>query len=1054
MSLPSFAVQAPVKVTMLFLAVLLLGWISLTRLPTNLFPDVQAPQITVTVRAVGLSPAEVERRICEVLERSLYTIRGVAGVRSIARTDSAVIVVNFDWETRMEFAFLEVKKATSELQRQRAQEIESVNVVRFDPNAEPVLTAALHAPQGADPEALYRTASQTLRPRFERLAGVANVALAGGMEREIVVELDESLLLTYELGVSNVVSALESENVDAPGGWVEEGARRFLLKASGRFKDIGDVERVVVGRRGDAPILLTDVGRAVLLPKEPTGIVELDGAPSVGMAFFREPNSNTVAVARAIRDEIEASAEVLPQGWAMTVANDQSLFISGAIREVRNNALLGGALAVLMLLVFLRDLRTTIIIAVAIPISIVATFNLMYFQGLTLNLMTLGGLALGCGMLVDNAIVVLENIFRLRERGHTPADAARHGAREVSGALIAATLTTVAVFLPIVYVRGVAGLLFKEQALTVVYSLLTSLLVALLLIPMLAAYFLGGSGTVPRGTPDAEQEVPRTLYTRLLSGALRVRWLVVLAAVGIFYLTVQWAMKLPQEFLPSTEVNQVGIRIVLPSGTPISSTEEAVHAITEQFERFGDAIERVYTRVGEQQGVVDPGTEDPDGPNTASILVTLRRGPSAEGPPLLSSRFIGEVKPILDRIEDAKVDFTTTQASIQDLIGGARAPLIIELAGQETSVLATLAGDVQSRLEQMPEAINVRTNILQGAPEILMQFDKTQLSRHGFEVQGIAGQIRQRLEGQVASTLRQDAGDVDLRVRMAYEREDVQTLRDMVLRSPGGALVRLDSLATFTESRAPREVVRQRQQRTAFVYADLAEGVRLSGAITATDAALEGLPLPPRYTLRITGEEQERSEAFGNLGFALLLSIVLVYMVMASIFESFLQPLLIMLTIPLAGAGIVLGLQLTGQSLNVMSVIGIVMLGGIVVNNAIVLLDCVNQVRARAPFLFSERDTLLAGCQRRFRPVLMTTGTTLLGLTPMAMGLGEGAELRQAMAITVLGGLFSSTLLTLFVIPCCQSYLDSARHLAYRWFGRRGISGHSEEAFPLAPDPR
>lgn len=1031
---------------MIFLATLLLGWISLRRLPTNLFPDIRAPKITVSVTTNGLSPGEVERRIGELLERSIYSIRGVSSVKTISRADSAVVVVDFSWDTRLEYAFLEVKKAASDLQRDRGEEIESLSVLRYDPNAMPVVTAALTAPPEVDPETVFRTTEQSLKPRFERLEGVANVVLSGGVQKEILISLDETLLLARGVDVSAVTNALRQENVDASGGYVEEGARRYLLKAVGEFQSLDDISEVTVGRNGNVPITLGEVGTVARTPREPKSIVYTtefgsDGArhiPAIGLSFYREAQSNTVAVAEAIRQEIEDSTRILPTGWKITVVNDQSLFISSAIREVRNNALLGGLLAIMVLLLFLRDLRTTLIVAVAIPISIVATFSLMYFQGLSLNLMTLGGLALGCGMLVDNAIVVLENVFRLREEGHEATEAARLGSGEVSGALIASTLTTVAVFLPIVFVEGVAGLLFKEQALTVAYSLLASLVVALLLIPMLAAYFLGPSRR--RDAPPLVVE--KNVYTRLLGLALRLRALVLLAAIGVLVLTVMAFRSIPQEFLPASESRQVSLRVVLSNGTPVEATNRVSEAIASQLEAFAPAIDTVYTMVGEPEGVIDADTEDPDGPNTADVHVVLKSDDRPTTAVLAaglgtfsSSQLVAALKPVVERIPDAKTEFRTGEGSLFELLGGARSPLLIKIAGPELETLTTLAGEVQQRLRATPGLLNVRTNILEGAPEVRIRLDKGRLARNGLQVNEVAEIVKRRVEGEVPTQVRQEAGDVDIRVKVDYGTESLETLKEITFKSSTGALLRLGALGEFEIARSPREIVRERQERVAYVMADLEPGTRLSEGIDRAERSLADLQLPPRYGLAYTGEEEQRREAFGDLWFALILSIALVYMVMASIFESFLQPFLIMFTIPLAGVGVVGSLLATGQTLNVMSIIGVVMLGGIVVNNAIVLLDCVNQVRVlnrNSNHALSSFETLLVGCQRRLRPVLMTTATTLLGLAPMAMGFGEGAELRQAMAITVLGGLATSTVLTLFVIPCCQSFLDSILHAAAR----------------------
>jgi HAE1 family hydrophobic/amphiphilic exporter-1 len=1029
MSLSRFAVQAPVKVTMIFLGVLLLGYISLTRLPTSLFPDVKAPKVTTTVRTTGLSPEEVERRICEPLERSLFTIRGVVDVTAIARADVAVVVTEFTWETPLDFAFLDVKKAAAQLERERADEIESVTVLRYDPNAVPVVTAAVVGPADRDGEELRNLARNTLKPRFERLEGVANVAIAGGMDREVLIKIDETMLLEFGIEVGDVSRALQQENVNATGGTVEEGARRYLLKATGEFTGIDQIRTVAVTRRGDTPILLRDIATVELVPKRTDSVVLLDGRPGVSLKFFQEAQSNTVRVAADIRKEIEELKGSLPAGTEIVIANDQSLFIRQALDQVKKNAVTGAVLSIAVLLFFLREFRTTLIIALCIPVSIIGTFNLMYFQGMTLNLMSLGGLALGIGSLVDNAIVVVENIFRHRSLRASPEEAARKGASEVSAAIIASTLTTVIVFLPIIYVEGVAAMLFREQALTVAYTQVASLLVALLLIPMLAAKFLR---TPPKVLRDEDTELhPQGFYAHVLRLSLRHRWAVTAASLLLLAGAGALATRIPREFFPKAEVRQIGVRIVAPSGTRIESTTDLVQTFLRAADDYRPAVSRTFARIGEDTGIVNADTTDPDGPNTADLFVTLHTddGPTTAAiaaglGDMQSTAFVTAMRGVVDRMEGVKVDFKVEQGGIADLLGSAEAPLVIEIAGEEIGVLTRLAAETQARIAQVPGITNVRTNILEGAPEVRIRLDRTQVARLGLDVAGVAATLRQRIDGQVATQIKRETGDVDLRVEVDYGTPSVDSLRGITLRTPTGALVPLASIATFEEARGPREIVRRNQDRIAKVYANLA-GIPLSEGIARSQAALSDMRLDRGYMLRFTGEEEQRAEAFGRLGFALLLSVILVYMVMASIFESFLQPFLIMFTIPMAGIGVVAGLLATGASLNVMAMIGIVMLGGIVVNNAIVLLDCVNQVR-EAHGSADSRTTLVAGCQRRLRPVLMTTGTTLLGVLPLALGFGQGAELQRPLAIAVIGGLCSSTVLTLVLIPTFQDILDSA----------------------------
>lgn len=1064
MSFGTFATQAPVKVTMIFVAAMVLGFIALQRLPVNLFPDVRAPKVTTTVKAKGLSPAEVERRLCEQLERQLYTLRGVVEVETIARADQAVVVAEFTWDTPLDFAFLDVKKAVADVQRERSNEIESVSVLRYDPNAAPVLTVALVGGEDSRLEDLRRFAELTLKPRFERLEGVANIEISGGAVEEVRVWLDEARMLQYGLDVSSVVSALRQENVNATGGYISEGTRRYLLRSVGEFQEPDEIRDVVVKREGEAAIRVRDIARVELTQRDPKGLVILDGKPAVGLAFYREAEGNTVGVAEAVRAEIsylngepaknawgppagggDSATGLLPPGARMIVAADQSDFIQAAIGDVLSNAWQGSLLAIIVLMVFLRDIRSTLIIATAIPVSVVATFNLMYFQGLTLNLMTLGGLALGVGMVVDNANVVLENIFRRLQLGDEPFRAAREGTREVGGAIIASTLTTVVVFLPIVYVRGVAGLIFREQALTVAFAMLASLVVALLLIPMLASQFLSavpaaarersGGGWLGHG------------YTWLLRGALRVRLLVVLVAVALLALALSQLAGIPREFLPRTEQRQLGLRLSMPNGTPIESTARVAEAVMGRATPYDPAIDLMFARIGEGEGTVSANSEDPDGPNTADLTFRLHDWdhPTSEAlaanlGAFRSSDLVAALKPGLEQIPGLKAEFKQQQGSILELLGTSDAPLLIEISGEDIGVLTQLAEELRSRLETAPGLLNVRTNILEGSPEVLLDLDQVQLARLGFDTQTLANTLKNRIDGEVAGQIKRDAGDMDIRVMVDYGTESVEKLGDITLRSSTGVQIPLRAGADFRIERGPREIVRRHQTRIARVFADLAPGLRLSDGIARAQTALAPVRLPGGYLLRYTGEEEQRAEAFGRLGFALALSIVLVYMVMASIFESFIQPFIILLTIPLSGVGVVGAFLLTGTTLNLMGLIGIIMLGGIVVNNAIVLLDCVNQLRREGhegqPL--DARQSILVGCQQRLRPVLMTTLTTLLGLVPMALGLGQGAEIRQAMAVAVLGGLASSTLLTLLVVPVVQSLLDSATVRARSlWRGRR-----------------
>jgi len=1039
-SLSRFAVQSPVKVTMIFVAIIILGLISLQRLPTNLFPDIRAPRVTTTIRTTGLSPQEVERRINEPLERQLYTISGVKEVETIARADSAVITTEFTWDTPLDFAFLDVKKVVGDMERQESEDIESATVLRYDPNAAPILTMAIRPSKGLDLITLQRVAKEILRPQFERIEGVASVVISGGLKEQARIELNESLMTYYGLSVGEVRNALESENVSSTGGTISEATISYQLRAEARFRTLEDIENVVIKRFNGSPLLVGDVAKVSYEPQEQNDIVLINGEEGVGMAFYREAESNTVAVAQRIRDEMDRiqkneidEGNLLPSGTELIVVNDQSIFIRDAIREVRNNALLGAVLASIVLWFFLRSIRTTLIVAIAIPLSIVATFNLMYFQGLSLNLMTLGGLALGSGMLVDNAIVVLENIFRLRQSGDSTEEASINGSRQVFGAILASTLTTIVVFLPIIYVQGVAGLLFREQALTVGYSLAASLIVAVLMIPMLCSFLKikpgGGFGK------DITKDFLSRVYEKLLRGALFVRPLILLIAIGLFIAGAYGATLLPQEFLPRTEQQQFRVRLKLPSGTPIEVTEKASERILGSADLVKEAVPVSYARIGDSEGDVDADSEDPDGPNTADLLFAVHNWDRPATPALeanlggfRTSDLVTTIENEVNNIPNAKAQFYLQQGSISELIGSSAAPLTIEISGDNVELLSRLAAEVQQRIDNISIISNVRTNILEGTPEIRLNLREDFLATTGFTPSQLSSSLRDQIDGIQAGEIRNlDGEDLEILVEVDYPRESMDILNSLTVRAPDGVVYPLRSLAEFELVSGPREIIRRQQRRVAQVSADL-EDVRFSEALAAVQENLSSLRLPTGYRISYTGEETERSEAFSKLRFTLLLSILLVYMVMASIFESFLQPFLIMATIPLAGVGVIAAFFLTDQSINVMGLIGVVMLGGIVVNNAIVLLDYVNQVRKDQPDL-NPRESLVVGCRARLRPVLITTFTTILGLVPMAIGVGQGAELRQPLAIAVLGGLVSSTFLTLLVIPVCQSYLDSFKGL-------------------------
>lgn len=1064
MGAAAFAVNYPVTITMFFIGVVMLGYISLTKLPTNLFPDLRAPRITVRAEAPGLAPQEVERIVIEQLESRVGTIKGVDRVSSVARADSGAVIIDFNWQTDMDFAMLEVKKS---VQGASIEEVESMTTLRYDPNALPILTLGMTGDRPL--EDLRYLAERTFGPELERIEGVARAETVGGLIPEIRCKLSPELMHFYGLTIDGVANALDQANVSATGGYVEEGNQRYLIRAVGEIKKIEEVQNAVVGYSDGTPIYLTDIGEAVWYFQERVNGVHVDGKPGVGIALYKEAGSNTVEVVKLVREYLRSAAglkdggapasgnrggggggfgppgrgggggggdaRIIPEDITVSIAYDQSQFITRSIEEVKSTALQGVGLAALVLLLFLRNLRSTLIVALSIPVSILATFNLMYFMDLSLNIMTLGGLALGAGMLVDNAIVVIENIFRRRQLGDTPYQSAMNGAGEVASAIAAATLTTVVVFVPIAYMGGVTAQLFKEQALTVVFSLMTSLVVALMMIPALCARFL-------KSVPKAD-DYRETLYTRFLRMTLRNRFATILLIIAITASSYPAFKGIKQEFIPQAAESQFIVKLRLPAGAELETTERAASSVEGWLSQdLGDSIQTIYTRVGpkpDDTGAID---EEPEGSHTAELMVTMKEDAAISVPSV-----IDYLEPRLQSIHGLDATFLLSQTSLSSLIGEAKAAIVVEIRGRSLESLSNLASETKRRMDELPEVANVRTTILDGNPEVHLRPDRVLLAEVGLDQQRLASLVQSQLRGQVATSIQDVEQTKDIRVQLGQGEMNLVELKDTLIPVGNDRVVTLGNLVDIEIEPGPREILHRDQERIARVLADVGEGYKLSDAISSAQAAVSAIPLPRGYSIRFGGEEERRRDSFERLQFALILALILVYMVMASLFESLMHPFVIMFSLPLAIVGVIWGFVLSGQTLNLMGYIGIIMLAGIVVNNAIVLIDYINYLRRDEGV--NMIDAIVQGGQRRLRPILMTTATTVLALLPLALGFGEGAEIRSPMAVAVIGGLLSSTVLTLVVIPTIYSLFEDAYAAlasAFSWLTRPRVEESRQEA--------
>jgi len=1038
-SIVKFAVNNPVTITMVVLAVLLLGKISYDQLSVDLLPDLNNPRLFIEVKAGERPPEEIEKQFVRNIESMAIRQSDVTEVSSVIKAGSARITVEYAWSKDMDEAFLDLQKAMNSFAQN--DDIEELKITQYDPNQSPVILIAMSHQNITDMAELRKVAESYIRNELIRLEGVAEVALSGQEASTLTINTDPYRLSAFNLTIDDIASKIESNNQSVSGGRVTEMGLQYLVKSATMFTSEADFENLIVGYRPvtaqesaagttattttatgtaeSAPIYLREVANVSFANARPENIVRINGERSIGLSVYKEMRFNTVRVVDQVDKQLAVIEQALP-GYRFQIITNQGTFIRKAIDEVKESAILGVILAVIVLFVFLRRVGTTLIVSIAIPISIVATFNLMFFNGLTLNIMTLGGLALGAGMLIDNAIVVIESIFRNQEKGSDTKEAAITGTSEVGGAIIASTLTTVVVFLPIVYLHGATGELFKDQAWTVSFSLLSSLLVAILVIPMLY-YWIG------KRKKEAVREVKSiemAWYSPLVRKLLRHRWLVVGVAAGMILLTGLLIPFIGTEFMPRAESKTFTINVKMPEGTQLERTSSAVAGLEELLVSITeDPALTVYSHIGTGSNSENAVFE---GENTAMMKVIL--SPECKlSPETVIAHFVQTA----ENPDGLELTIGQDENSLSSLLGDESAPIVVEVKGEELDEIADITEEVKDRMLRMDGLYNIMSSIEDGAPEITISIDRTVAGINNLSVSTVIEQIRQQLSGR-------EAGQMEYRGEM---RDIVIKLPDIGLRELGALTVkngekefRLQEIARLEETQAPKEIFRRNQHRISKVTANMENSYSLDKMAQNIRNALSDVELPLNYTVTVTGEEEKRQESMNSLMFALILSIVLVYMVLASQFESLLHPFTILLTIPLAVVGAILLFFLTGTTINMMGFIGIVMLVGIAVNNSIILVDRINQLKLGGMEL---TEAIVEAGQQRIRPIIMTSLTTILALLPMTFSFGDGSSLRTPMAIAVVGGLITSTLMSLMVIPCVYYLLEKMKRGLMRKPGKR-----------------
>ncbi|MGC9453751.1 MAG: efflux RND transporter permease subunit [Phycisphaerae bacterium] len=1022
MRIAPFSVHRPVFTMMATLSVVILGGIALSRLPVDLMPDITYPTLGISTSYENASPEEIEELITRPIEEAMSAVPGVEEVSSVSSEGSSSVRVSFSWGTNLDAAANDVRDRLDRVIPRLPEDADRPSLWKFDPSAFPILI--MGASSGLDPVQTRQLIDDEVKYRVERVPGVAVMDVWGGLDREIHVNINPDKLRAQEIPLQQVVDAIKRANITLPAGFIEDGNLELTVRTPGEFTDLDELRNTTVTVRDGSPIRLSEIADIRDGWARVRRIVRVNGQNGLRLSVNKQSGTNTVDVARRVLAEVNRINEEIPQ-IRLTPIIDTSEYIQRSITNVGYTALYGGAFAVLVLLVFLRNIRSTAIISAVIPVSIIATFTLIYFGGFTLNLMTLGGLALGVGMLVDNAIVVLENITRMRDRGLTAEESAIQGTEEVTGAIIASTLTTLAIFLPLVFVRGMAGEMFKQLAFVVSFALLCSLGVAMTLIPMLSAKLLRPTN------PDAYQnesfshktyrvtgkafEQLESGYKSLLHFALNHRLLVVLVAAAMLAGSVALVPLVGTELMPQADEGEVRVDVEMEVGTRLDvldRTMRKIEAIVE--DEIGDELDSAVAMVG---GGMRRVAASHMGNMRISLKPQDQRKRSSEQVAADLRRRLADIPGATIRTRAGQGLFLLSRA-----MGGGTERVEVEIRGYDLETGDRLAQRVLEIVQSVPGVTDAQITRDVGAPERIMQVDREKAESMRVAVRDVAEMLQTVLSGTRASYYRQGGDEYAIRVQVAdAELLKLRELLDMTVTNAEGEPVVLRNVVSVAPRAGPVQIERRDQERTTAVQANIADR-DLGSVLGDIRQRLAELPTPRGFSIEFGGDYEEQQEAFGELLVGLILSLVLVYIVMACLYESLRDPFVVMFSVPLAVIGVVLMLLVTRTTLNMQSYIGGIMLGGIVVNNAILLVDYTNLLRRRDGMPL--RDAIEEAGRRRLRPILMTAFTTVFGLTPLALGLGEGGEAQAPMARAVIGGLLSSTLITLVVVPVVYSLFE------------------------------
>ncbi|HUT95805.1 MAG TPA: efflux RND transporter permease subunit [Thermoguttaceae bacterium] len=1043
MKIAEVSIRRPIFASMVILAMVVFGIVSYNQIGVDLYPDVDIPIVTVTVIYEGADPETVESEVTDVIEEAVNTISGIKTLRSESIEGLAQIFIEFELEEDVDVVSQDVRDKVAGIRGELPLEIEPPIVEKFDIDSAPILSIALAG--NAPIRELTEYADKTIKPRLEGISGVGSIRLVGKREREVRIWLRADQLRAHDVSVQDLLDVLRDENTEPPGGRVETGTREIIVKTTGKVETVEEFGDLIVVQRGSAPVRVRDIAWVEDGMEDCRSVARLDGRPAVSLDLRRQSGENVLEVANAVKAKLGQLRAELPEGYDLVIAQDLSTFVDQSIREAQGELLRGGTLAVLVILLFLRSWRGSFVAAITIPTTIITTYAFMMAMGFTVNVMTMLALTISVGMIIDDSIVVLENSYRHMEEGKPRMEAAREGIAEIGFAVIATSLAIVAVFIPVAFMTGIVGRFFYEFGLTVTFAVAVSTFIAVTLSPMLCSRVLKVTKQHGRTFNFLERVFQgiESLYRRVLGAAvservvlplvpfrvgprrrfvgLDMRGVVILSAVAIFVGSLFISAFVGKEFHPEADEGQFSVNVQTPIGTSVDGTGAVVAEIERRLRTLPEVTETLST--------IGSGAEERV--NVAGILVQMAdksRRKRSQAEVMLSAR---------DLLDDLK-HLEISVDSVNRVGGGGfrSAALQYNLRGPDLDQLVEASDEIAKRLKDVPGLVDVNTTYDSGKPQVDVVIDRDKAADLGISVKDLGSAIQALIGGRKATTYEEGGEVYDVRVRLAQtDRNRASDILEVPVRTRSGQLVELGNLVEIRESTGPVQIDRQSRARQITVLANLDASKALGSAMADVEGVARQVNLPEAVSTEFTGQVEMMEESFANIYFSLMLAVVLIYMVLAAQFESLIHPFTVMLSLPLSIVGALGLLALTGRTLNIFSMIGMIMLMGLVTKNAILLIDYTNLLRSRG---MSKQEAILAAGPVRLRPILMTAVSTIAGMTPVAIGLGSGAETRSPMGTAIVGGLVTSTLLTLVVIPVVYSVMDDLPGWIRGLFGRTG----------------